>query len=91
MFYGNIQPTWLASKILLVWLVVHAYYKELLAEDRTSFITNETITGVTTIEEKSITVTTEEVETAVEKLKIGKAVGPGNILAELLKNTHQKL
>jgi len=46
---------------------------------------------VTTIEEKSITVTTEEVETAVEKLKIGKAVGPGNILAELLKNTPQKL
>jgi hypothetical protein len=31
------------------------------------------------------------VETAVEKLKIGKAAGPGNILAELSKNALQKL
>jgi hypothetical protein len=43
------------------------------------------------MEDKSITATTEEVETAVEKLKIGKAAGLGNILAELLKNTPQKL
>ena len=35
--------------------------------------------------------TTEEVETAVKKLKIGKAAGPGNITAELLKNAPQKL
>ena len=35
--------------------------------------------------------TTEEVETAVKKLKTGKAAGSGNIPAELLKNAHQKL
>jgi len=57
----------------------------------TYFITNETITRETTTEEKSITVTTEEVETAVKKLKIGKAAGPENIPAELLKNAPQKL
>jgi hypothetical protein len=31
------------------------------------------------------------VETAVKKLKVGKAAGPGNIPAELLKNAPQKL
>jgi hypothetical protein len=36
-------------------------------------------------------VTTEEVETAVKKINIGKPAGPGNIPAELLKNTPQKL
>jgi hypothetical protein len=50
-------------------LVVYTYYKKLLAEGRTPFITNETITGVTTIENKSTTVTTEEVETAVKETK----------------------
>ena len=69
----------------------NTYYKKLLAEDRTSFITNEIITKETTIEDKSITVTTGEVETAVKKLKIVKAAGPGNIPAELLKNAPQKL
>ena len=34
--------------------------------------------------------TTEEVETAVNELKIGKAAGPGNIPVELLKNASQK-
>jgi hypothetical protein len=62
----------------------------MLAEDRTSFITNDTITRETTIEDKSITVTTEEMQTAMAKLKIGKAAGQGNILAELLKNAPQK-
>ena len=69
----------------------NTYYKKLLAEDRIYFITNEMITKETTIEDKSITVTTEEVETAVKKLKTGKAAGPGNIPAELLKNASQKL
>jgi len=36
-------------------------------------------------------VTTEEVGTAVNKLKAGKAAGPGNIPAELQKNALQKL
>jgi len=36
-------------------------------------------------------VTTEEVGTAMKKLKADKAAGPGNIPAELLKNTPQKL
>ena len=49
------------------------------------------ITKETTIQDKSITVTTEELETALKKLKIGKAAGPGNIPAELLKNAPQKL
>jgi len=69
----------------------NTYYKKLLAEDRTSFITNDAITRETTIEDKSITVTTEEVQTAVTKLKIGKAAGPGNIPTELLNNAPQKL
>jgi hypothetical protein len=69
----------------------NTYCKKLLAEDRTYFITNEMNTRETTIEDKSITVTTEEVETAVEKLKIVKAAGPGYILAELFKNARQKL
>jgi hypothetical protein len=43
------------------------------------------------MEDKSITASTEEVETAVGKLKFGKAAGPGNTPAELLKNTPQKL
>jgi hypothetical protein len=43
------------------------------------------------MEDKSITATTEEVETAVEKLKIGKEAGQRNTPAELLKNTPQKL
>jgi len=66
----------------------NTYCKKLLAEDRTYFITN---TRETTIKDKSITVITEEVETAVEKLKIGKAARPGYIPAELLKNAPQKL
>ena len=49
------------------------------------------ITKETTIQDKSITVTTEEVETAVKKLKISKAAGPEIIPAELLKNAPQKL
>jgi hypothetical protein len=69
----------------------NTYYKKLLAEDRTSFIKNDKITMETTIEDKSIRVTTEEVQTAVAKLKIGKAAGQGNIPAELLKNAPQKL
>jgi len=69
----------------------NAYYKKLLKEDRTSFITNEAITTETTIEGKSITVTTEKVETAVKKLKAGKAAGSGNIPTELLKNAPQML
>ena len=64
----------------------NTYYKKLLTVDRTSFPANETI-----IEGKSTVVTTEEVETAVKKLKTGKAAGSGNILAELLKNAPQKL
>jgi hypothetical protein len=52
---------------------------------------NEMITKETTTEDKSITVTTEEAETAVKKLKIGKAAGPGNIPSEFLKNAPQKL
>jgi len=36
-------------------------------------------------------VTAEEVEIAVKVLKTGKAAGPGNIPAELLKNDPQKL
>ena len=67
------------------------YYKKLLTEDGTSFITNEAITRETIIQGKSITVTTKEVRTAVKKLKAGKAAGPGNIPAELLKNAPQKL
>jgi len=66
-------------------------YKKLLTEVRISYTTNETITRETTIEGKLITVTTEEVETAVKKLRTGKAAGPGNIPTELLKNAHQKL
>lgn len=69
----------------------NSYYKKLLAEDRTSFITNEMITKEIATEDKLITVTTEEVEAAVKKLKIGKAAGPGNIPAELLKNAPRKL
>jgi hypothetical protein len=49
------------------------------------------VTKQTTTDDKSITVTTKGVETAVKKLKIGKAAGPGNISAELLKNALQKL
>jgi len=45
----------------------NTYYKKLLTEDRTSFTTNEAITTETIIEGKSITVTTEEVGTAVKK------------------------
>ena len=67
------------------------YYKKLLMEDRTSFSANETSTRETIIEGKSTIVTTEEVETAVKKLKIGNAPGPGNIPAELLNNAPQKL
>jgi hypothetical protein len=67
------------------------YYTKLLTEDRKYFITNEAITRETIIEGKSITVTNEEVGTAVKKLKAGKAAGPGNIPAELLKNAPQKL
>jgi len=44
-----------------------------------------------TIQDKSVTVTTEEVGTVEKKLKADKAAGPGNIPAELLKNTPQKL
>jgi hypothetical protein len=40
-----------------------------VAEDRTSFITNEMITKETAIEDKLIRVTTEEVEAAVKKTK----------------------
>jgi len=65
-------------------------YKKLLTEDRIPCTMNETITKETTMEEKLITVTTEEVETAVKKLKIGKAAGQGNIPTELLKNAPQK-
>jgi hypothetical protein len=46
----------------------NTYYKKLLTEDRISYTTNETITRETTIEGNKITVTTEEVETAVKKL-----------------------
>ncbi len=67
------------------------YYNKLLTEERTSFPANETSTRETIIEDKSTTVTTEEVETAVKKLKTGKAAGLGNIPAELLKNAPQKL
>jgi hypothetical protein len=63
----------------------------LLTEDRISYTTNEMITRETTLEGNLITVTTEEVEAAVKKLKTGKAAGPGNIPAELLKNAPQKL
>ena len=49
------------------------------------------ITRETTIEGKLIAVTTEEVETALKKLKAGKAARPGNIPAELLKNAPKKL
>ena len=45
----------------------------MLTEDRTSFPANETSTRETIIEGKSTVVTTEEVETAVKKLKTGKA------------------
>jgi hypothetical protein len=69
----------------------NTYYKKLLTEDRISYTTNETITRGTTIEGNLITVTTEEVETAVKNLKTGKAAGPGNIPEELLKNAAQKL
>ena len=55
-------------------------YKKLLTEDRISYTMNETITRETTIEGNLITVTTEEVETAVKKIKTGKAAGPGYIL-----------
>jgi hypothetical protein len=47
----------------------NTYYKKLLAEDRISYTTNETITRETTIEGNLITVTAEEVETAVKKTK----------------------
>jgi len=47
----------------------NTYYKKLLAEDRPSFITNEMIIKETTIQDKSITMTTEKVETAVKKTK----------------------
>jgi hypothetical protein len=47
----------------------NTYCKKLLAEDRTSFITNEMITKETALEDKSITVTTEKVEAAVKKTK----------------------
>ena len=63
----------------------------MLTEDRTSFPVNQTSTRETIIEGKSTVVTTEEVETAVKKLKTDKAAGPGNIPAELLKNAPQKL
>ena len=69
----------------------NTYYKKLLTEDRLSYTTNEMITRETTIEDNLITVTTEEGETAVKILKTGKAAGPGNIPAELLKNAPQKL
>jgi hypothetical protein len=36
-------------------------------------------------------VTAGELETAVRKLKTGKAAGPGNIPAQLLENVPQKL
>jgi len=67
----------------------NTYYKKVLVEDRTSFTRNEAITRETIIEGKSITVTSAEVETAVKRLKIGKAAGPGNIPAELLQNAPQ--
>ena len=65
----------------------------MLAKDRTSYTKNEAITRETTIEGKLrvVTVTSAEVETAVKKIKIDKAAGPGNIPAELLKNGPQKL
>jgi hypothetical protein len=69
----------------------NTYYKKLLMEDRTSFTTNELITKETVTEDKLITVTTEGVAAAVKKLKIGKAAGPGNIPAELLKTAPRKL
>jgi hypothetical protein len=43
-----------------------------------------------TTEGNLITVTTGELETAVKNLKTGKAAGPGNILAQLLKEVRQK-
>ena len=46
--------------------------KKLLTEVRISCTTNETITRETTIEGKLMTVTTEEVETAVKKLGLVK-------------------
>ena len=64
----------------------NTYYKKLLTVDRTSFPANETI-----IEGKSTVVTTEEVETAVKKLKTSKAAGLGNTPAELLKHAPQNL
>jgi hypothetical protein len=69
----------------------NTYYKKLLTEDRTSFIKNEKVIKETAIEDKIITVATEEVEAAVKTLKIGRAAGPGNIPAELLKNAYRKL
>ena len=69
----------------------NTYYKKLLTEDRTSFPVNQTSTRKTIMEGKSTIVTTEEVQTAVKRLKTGKAAGPGNIPAALLKHAPQKL
>ena len=70
---------------------MNTYYKKLLTDDRKSYPANETSTRETIIERKSTIVTTEEVETAVKKLKTGKAAGPGDIPAELLKHAPRKL
>jgi hypothetical protein len=67
------------------------YYKKLLTEGIISYTVDETITRATKTEGKLITVTTGEVETAVKNLRAGKAAGPGNIPAELLKNAPLKL
>jgi len=80
---ANVKAAYKDRSLVEILFIVewNTYCKNLLAEDRTSFTKNEAIIRDTIIEGKSITVTSAEVETAVKKLKICKAAGPGNIPA----------
>jgi ribosomal 50S subunit-recycling heat shock protein len=69
----------------------NSYWKELLTEGRISYSGNETMTREITTEGNLITVTTGELGRAVRILKTGKAAGPGNIPAHLLKNVKECL
>jgi hypothetical protein len=63
----------------------NTYYKKLLTEDRISYTTNATFTRETTIECNLITVTSEEMETAVKKTEDWQGSWTGKYSSRIVK------
>lgn len=64
------------------------YYGKLLSEDRPQFIEEQTNI---TVDGEPIEITIDMVQKAIKNMKNGKASGPGDVAAEMLKNGTIKL